>query len=88
MPLLLIDGIVHYLYSCNCNVPACILLERMMCEDILFFACRHHIAEIILSTVFKNFMPSSGLDIPLFKRFKEYCQKIETNDYMQMVWRI
>lgn len=31
---------------------ACSLLERKIERDILFFGCRHHIYEIILSTVF------------------------------------
>jgi len=50
---------------------ACVLIEQKLGRNVLFLACRHHIFEIILQAVFieAKFAPSSGPDIPLFKRF-------------------
>lgn len=61
---------------------ACNLLENRLKRNILFLGCRHHIAEIILSTVFQElFPPSSGPDIQIFKRFKNEWPKINATDF-------
>lgn len=60
---------------------ACTLLERKLDKSVLLFGCRHHIAEVILSTVFKNFLPSTGPNVALFKRFKENWINIRTDDF-------
>lgn len=63
----------------NCT---CVLLEQKLGRNLLFLACRHHIFEIILQAAFieAKFAPSSGPDIPLFKRFVN----INKNEYS--VW--
>lgn len=62
---------------------ACILLEHKLGRDILYLACRHHVFEIILQSVFvgSKFSPSSGPDIPLFKRFKNHWATIDTSKF-------
>ncbi|KAE9523392.1 hypothetical protein AGLY_015944 [Aphis glycines] len=65
---------------------ACVLLEQKLGRNVLFLACRHHIFEIILQAVFieAKFAPSSGPDIPLFKRFIDNWKNINKNEYS--VW--
>lgn len=61
---------------------ACILLEQKMEKDMLWLACRHHILEIMLEAVVSTALgPSSGPDILIFKRFKNYWSKIDQSDY-------
>ncbi|GBP74684.1 hypothetical protein EVAR_58950_1 [Eumeta japonica] len=61
---------------------ACILLEPKMEKDMLWLACRHHILEIVLEAVVSTALgPSSGPDILIFKRFKNYWNKIDQIDY-------
>ncbi|KAL4127287.1 hypothetical protein QTP88_011464 [Uroleucon formosanum] len=64
------------------NVP----LEQKLGRNVLFLACRHHIFEITLQAVFieAKFAPSSGPDIPLFKRFIDNWKNINKNEYF--VW--
>ena len=51
---------------------AAVLIEGKLGRDLLFLPCRHHILEIVLADVFKSlFGPTSGPEIPIFKRFKE-----------------
>lgn len=54
------------------NNSAWVLLEEKKNRNILFFACRHNIFEIVLKTVFITSKVSvmSGSDNPLLKRFK------------------
>lgn len=58
---------------------ACVLLEQRLERDILFFACRHHIFELVLQSVFLEvkLYPSTGPDILLFKRFQQAWEKID-----------
>ncbi|KAK9892722.1 hypothetical protein WA026_021913 [Henosepilachna vigintioctopunctata] len=60
----------------------CVLLERKMDKNMLWFACRHHIMEIMLSGVVdQSLAPSSGPDIQLFKRFKNSWDSIDQSDF-------
>jgi hypothetical protein len=60
---------------------ACTLLEKKLGKNVLYFGCRHHIAEIILSTVFKLFSESTGPDIRLFKNFQGAWANIKKEEY-------
>ncbi|GBP22026.1 hypothetical protein EVAR_18667_1 [Eumeta japonica] len=61
---------------------ACILLEQKMEKDMLWLACRHHILEIVLEAVVSTTLSSSsGPDILIFKRFKNYWSKIDQTGY-------
>lgn len=58
------------------------ILQQQLERDILYFPCRHHIFEIVLRSVFDVKMPSSsGPDVALFKRFKEYWPKIDQTNF-------
>ncbi|KAL4084393.1 hypothetical protein QTP88_028216 [Uroleucon formosanum] len=65
---------------------ACVLLEQKLGRNVLFLTCRHHIFEITLQAVFieAKFAPSSGPDIPHFKRFIDNWKNINKNEYS--VW--
>ena len=61
---------------------ACVLLERMLGRDLISLACRHHIMELIVAKVFDTLMgPSSGPNIKLFQRFREYWCSIDQSNY-------
>jgi len=60
----------------------CVQLESMLGRDLLWLACRHHVLEVMLAKVFSLcFGPSSGPDIPLFKRFKPTWNAIVRDNY-------
>ncbi|XP_050527117.1 uncharacterized protein LOC126897501 [Daktulosphaira vitifoliae] len=64
---------------------ACVMLEHKIGEELLWLPCRHHILEIVLSKVFTLcFGPSSGPDIPLFKRFKVAWPLIHKENYQPL----
>lgn len=49
---------------------ACVLIEQKVKKELLSLACRHHIMELIISTVFEVCMGvSSSPEVALFKRF-------------------
>lgn len=52
---------------------ACVYLEQKLNRGLLWFACRHHVFELVIGNVFTKSLAivSSGPDIVLFKRFKE-----------------
>jgi hypothetical protein len=56
------------------SLSACSLIENSLAPDkeLVFIACRHHVFEVMLSSVFKEvFRPSERPDMNLFKRFKK-----------------
>lgn len=58
---------------------ACVLLEQKLERDILVFACRHHIYELVLKGVFEAKMKQKATspDIPLFKNFRENWKNVD-----------
>ena len=61
---------------------ACVLLEKLMDRNLLYFACRHHVHEIIISEVFTVlFGPSRGPNIALFERFSKFWPNIDQLHY-------
>jgi len=56
---------------------ACILLQQKLDKDLLWFACRHHILEIILEAVVHCLGPAKGPEIMLFSRFRSNWQFID-----------
>jgi len=71
------------------HAGACVLIEKSFNRELLYFPCRNHIYEVVLSHVFKfSYGPSSGPDIPVFKRFQAQWKsidrsKIEPHDFSQ-----
>ncbi|XP_036340150.1 uncharacterized protein LOC118749456 [Rhagoletis pomonella] len=57
---------------------ACVLLEQALERELLLFACRHHIYELVLKKVFisKTQEDTTNPDIPLFKKFKDNWKNI------------
>ncbi|KAG0719906.1 hypothetical protein GWK47_049535 [Chionoecetes opilio] len=67
-----IQGIVFDTTASNTgpNGGACIKIQEGLGRNLLWFACRHHILEVILGDVFKHcYGPSGGPNVPLFVRF-------------------
>lgn len=61
---------------------ACTLIEMQLQRDVLYLACRHHIHEILLAEAFRITMgSSSGPEILLLKRFKEFWPNVNVADY-------
>ncbi|GBP84362.1 hypothetical protein EVAR_99261_1 [Eumeta japonica] len=58
---------------------ACVLLEQKFNRDVLIFACRHHIYELVLKGVFeaKISQVPNNPDIPLFKKFRDNWKNID-----------
>lgn len=58
---------------------ACVLLEQKLGREVLIFACRHHVYELVLKVVFeaKISQVTTSPDIPLFKKFRENWKNID-----------
>ena len=51
---------------------ACILIEQKLKRNMFYFACRHHVLELILGAAFSAVLKgTSGPEVTLFKRFKD-----------------
>lgn len=57
---------------------ACVLLEQKLERELLFFACRHHVYELVLKSAFESKIQqvTSSPDIPLFKKFRDNWKNI------------
>ncbi len=61
---------------------ACTLIERKLGRQLLYFACRHHILEIVIGDVFRHcFGTSSGPQVALFKRFQASWSRMNQNAF-------
>lgn len=60
---------------------ACVLLEQKLGKELLLFACRHHVYELVLKSVFESkiHQVTSSPDIPLFKKLRENWKNIDPN---------
>jgi len=60
---------------------ACALLEHTLERELLLFACRHHVYELVLKTVFETKIKhiTNSADIPLFKKFRDNWKNIDSN---------
>lgn len=57
---------------------ACILLEQKLDRELLLFACRHHVYELVLKCVFETKIQqvTTSPDIPMFKKFRDNWKNI------------
>lgn len=57
---------------------ACVLLEQKLERELLLFACRHHVYELVLKCVFETKIPqvTNSPDIPMFKKFRDNWKSI------------
>jgi len=62
---------------------ACVLLEEKLEKKLFYFACRHHVMELIIGKVFNISLQisSSSPDVPLFKRFQGYWEFIDRDKF-------
>jgi len=61
---------------------ACTLLEQKLQQNLLYFACRHHIHKLIIGGVFTAlFGPSRSPNIAVFERFQRFWPNIDQHDY-------
>ena len=66
----------------NTKNGAYILLEKLMEKNLLYFACRHHMHEVIIGEIYSVLLgPSSGPNIALFKRFQKCWPSIKQANY-------
>lgn len=56
------------------------IIGKKIGRDLLYLACRHHISELMLRNVAEVAWPvSNSPNVPIFKRFKENWEKIDTS---------
>ncbi|KAK0063269.1 hypothetical protein Bpfe_007465 [Biomphalaria pfeifferi] len=65
------------------HTGACHLIEKRLLKDLLHLPCRHHILEIVVEKAFTamKIEASSGLDIAIFKRFRDFWQDIDQTNF-------
>lgn len=61
---------------------ACALLEQKLERELLLFACRHHVYELVLKSVFEAKIPqvTKSPDIPLFKKLRDNWNNIDSTN--------
>ncbi|XP_046619203.1 uncharacterized protein LOC124304698 [Neodiprion virginianus] len=60
----------------------CAVLEKKLGKQLLHFACRYHVYELILRAVVEIYWPEiNGPDMPTLKRFQRKWQEIDQTDY-------
>ena len=64
----------------------CTSIQTKLNRRLLWFACRHHVGEVILTHVWDalNIEISKSLDISVFQRFKDNFQNITFNDSSEL----
>ncbi|GBL71818.1 hypothetical protein AVEN_88557-1 [Araneus ventricosus] len=65
----------------GCFNGACALLEQTFYREMLFFACHHHVYELVLKAIFdvKIKQVTTSPDIPLIKKLKDNWKNIDLN---------
>ena len=64
------------------NTGACTLIEKALGRELVWVACRHHIMEVVLSTVFKAVMgDTTGPCVEVFKRFQSQWDVINKENF-------
>lgn len=65
---------------------AAAIIERLLCRDLLWLPCRHHILELCLSVAHTTlFGKSSGPEVVLYKTFKQKWDMIDKSKYQTPV---
>lgn len=61
---------------------ACALLEQTLERELLLFACRHHVYELVLKAVFETKVKhiTSSPDIPIFKKLRDNWKNINADN--------
>ncbi|KAG0726492.1 hypothetical protein GWK47_004318 [Chionoecetes opilio] len=63
---------------------ACVHLENLLGRSLFWLACRHHVLEVVLKHVFEKCCgPSTGPEIPTFKRFQSRWESLDRGSYLR-----
>jgi len=66
---------------------ACIILDQNKDKEMVWFACRNHIMEMMLKTVVVHAIEySSGPDILLFKTFKNVWNTVQLEHFVTIIF--
>jgi hypothetical protein len=64
---------------------ACVLLEDLVGRRLLYFACRHHIFELVAKAVFfEVFGASKSPEVAMFNDFKKKWETIDKQSYKSL----
>jgi hypothetical protein len=70
----------------GCHIGACTLIEGKLGKDLLHFACRHHVMELLAGAAFGvSVTTTSGPYVVLFKRFQSKWSTIDHSKYSTVV---
>lgn len=62
---------------------ACATLERLLEKKFLYFACRHHVYELVLQKACQTCLPAtSGPNVSTFERFRQAWKNIDQSNYV------
>ena len=76
-------GLCFDITSSNTGIHqgAITVIQQAFDKRLLFLACRHHVLEVVASAVFDHFFSSTGPNIALFARFKEYWNNLNLENF-------
>ncbi|KAK2713260.1 hypothetical protein QYM36_009210 [Artemia franciscana] len=61
---------------------ACVLLEQKIGKELLSFACRHHVMELLIGAVFQVCLGStSAPQVPIFTHFQQYWMFVDQSRF-------
>lgn len=61
---------------------ACRFLEKFLGRELAYFACRHHVFEIVLRQVFEvKFGKTTGPDVPIFEALKKHWNSLDLQNF-------
>lgn len=79
-----VQGLVFDTTSSNTGIHrgACVLIEKTIGHELVNIGCRHHVLEVVLSSVFTAvFGGTGGPEVALFKRFQKKWPYIRQTEY-------
>ena len=79
-----VRGLVFDTTASNTGIytGACTLIEKALGRELVWVACRHHIMEVVLSSVFKAVMgDTTGPCVEVFKRFQSQWNVINKENF-------
>lgn len=79
-----VRGLVFDTTSSNTGIHrgACVIIEKAIGHELVNIACRHHIMEVILSSVFTALFGGTGApEVGMFKRFQKNWSYIQQAQY-------
>lgn len=78
-------GMVFDTTAANTGVTngACVLIENELGRQLLHFACRHHIYELMLKAAFEEALSyTASPDVAIFKRFQQAWKHIDSQNFV------